>query len=167
MPLETAEKLKVIFTDATGMVGEGVLHECLKSDRIEKVLVAGRRSCEITDPKLTEIIHQDFFDLPAVENQLRGYHACFFCLGVSWFGRSREEYEKQNYDLTINFAKRVVQANPEMTFCYISQQGVDPTGKSLLTWARVKGKTENDLFKNCRLEDSIFSVPVFSSKPKD
>lgn len=147
MPLETTEKLKVIFTGATGMVGEGVLHECLKSDRIEKVLVIGRRSCEITHPKLTEIIHQDFFDLSAVENQLRGYHACFFCLGVSWLGRSNEEYKKQTYDLTINFAKTLVQPNPEMTFCYISQQGADPTEKSLLSSARVKGKTENALIK--------------------
>ena len=147
MPLKTTEKLKVVLTGATGMVGEGVLHECLKSDRVERVLVVGRRSCEITHPKLTEIIHQDFFDLSAVENQLRGYDACFFCLGVSWFGRSREEYEKQTYDLTINFAETLVQTNPEMTFCYISQQGADSTEKSLLSSARMKGKTENELLK--------------------
>jgi len=147
MTFETEGKLNVILTGATGMVGEGVLDECLKNDRIEKVLVIGRRACQITHPKVTEIIHQDFFDLSAVEDQLRGYHACFFCLGVSWLGRSNEEYEKQTYDLTINFAKTLVQPNPEMTFCYISQQGADPTEKSLLSSARVKGKTENALIK--------------------
>ncbi len=147
MTPETTEKLKVIVTGATGMVGEGVLHECLKNDRVEKVLVIGRRACQVTHPKLTEIIHQDFFDLSAVENRFCGYNTCFFCLGVSWFGRSNEEYEKQTYDLTMNFAGTLVQSNPEITFCYISQQGSDPAGKSLLSSARVKGKTENALTK--------------------
>ncbi len=147
MALETQRKLNVIVTGATGMVGEGVLHECLQNDRVEKVLVIGRRTCKVTHSKLTEIIHQDFFDLSAVETHFRSFNACFFCLGVSWFGRSDEEYERQTYDLTMNFAGTLVQSNPEMTFCYISQQGADPTGKSLLSSARVKGKTENALVK--------------------
>ena len=146
----------MILTGATGMVGEGVLHECLKNDRVEKVLVIGRCACQVTHPKLTEIIHQDFFDLSAVEKHFRGYNACFFCLGVSWLGRSDEEYERQTYDLTMNFAGTLVQSNPEMTFCYISQQGADPTGKSLLSSVRVKGKTENELMKLSFREVYIF-----------
>jgi uncharacterized protein YbjT (DUF2867 family) len=139
--------IRAVITGATGMVGEGVLNECLKSDAVEKILVIGRRSCEITHPKLTEIIHQDFFDLSAIKNQFAGYDACFFCLGVSALGRSNDEYEKQTYDLTMDFAKTLVQTNIATTFCYISQQGADPTGKSFLNWARVKGKTENELLK--------------------
>ena len=129
------------------MVGEGVLHECLRNAEVEKILVVGRKSCGVSHPKLTEIIHQDFFHLSAIENHLKGYNACFFCLGVSSVGLSREEYEHLTYDLTMNFAGTLIKENPEMTFCYVSGKGTDSTEKGRLHWARVKGKTENDLMK--------------------
>lgn len=141
------EKVRAIITGATGMVGEGVLQECLKSETVEKVLVVGRRSCKVTHPKLTEVIVQDFFDLTAIENDLKGFNACFFCLGMSSIGVSNEEYERMTYDLTMNFAKTLIKENAEMTFCYVSGKGTDSTEKGRLHWARVKGKTENDLMK--------------------
>jgi uncharacterized protein YbjT (DUF2867 family) len=147
MSFQATGKVGAIITGATGMVGEGVLHECLKSAEVEKVLVVGRRSGGVSHPKLTEIIQQDFFDLSAIENQLVGYNACFFCLGVSSVGVSAEEYKKLTYDLTMNFAETLVKENPEMTFCYVSGSGTDSTEKSRLAWARVKGKTENELMK--------------------
>jgi len=129
------------------MVGEGVLRECLKNDAVEKILVVGRRSCGVSHPKLTEIVHRDFFDLSAIEDRLSGYDACFFCLGMSSVGMSKEEYERMTYDLTMNFAETLAKKNNEMTFCYISGRGTDSTGTSKLHWARTKGKVENDLMK--------------------
>src|SRR5664279_2422132 len=129
------------------MVGEGVLNECLLSPDVEKVLVVGRRSCGVRHAKLTEIVHKDFFDLSSIESQLSGYNACFFCLGVSSVGMKKPDYERMTYDLTMNFAKTLVKVDPEMSFCYISGAGTDSTEKGKSHWARVKGKTENDLQK--------------------
>jgi len=147
MNLESSGKVRTIITGATGMVGEGVLHECLKSMAVEKVLVVGRKSCGVSHLKLTEIIRQDFFDLSLIEYQLAGYNACFFCLGVSSTGVSNDEYKRLTYDLTMNFAERLVKESPEMTFCYVSGAGTDSTETGRLHWTRVKGKTENDLMK--------------------
>lgn len=141
------QKVRAIITGTTGMVGEGVLHECLKSAEVEKVLVVGRRSCNITHPKLTEIIHENFFDLSPIEADLSGWNACYFCLGLSSVGISGEEYKRLTYDLTMNFAETLVKSNDEMTFCYVSGSGTDSTEQGRLEWARVKGKTENDLMK--------------------
>ena len=141
------EKVKAIVTGATGMVGEGVLHECLKSSEVEKVLVVGRRSCEVTHPKLTEVIIGDFFDLAPIENDLKGWNACFFCLGMSSVGMAEAEYKKLTYDLTMNFAETLAKENFDMTFCYVSGSGTDSSEKGRLAWARIKGKTENDLMK--------------------
>lgn len=129
------------------MVGEGVLHECLQHDDVEEVLVVGRRSCGEDHLKLKEIIVSDFFNLSAIENQITGYNACFFCLGVSSIGMKEPEYHKLTYELTINFAKAIVHPNSEMIFCYISGAGTDSSEKGRMMWARVKGKTENDLIK--------------------
>ena len=129
------------------MVGEGVLHECLLSPDVEKVLVVSRRPCGVTDPKLSEIIFENFFDLSPVESSLSGYNACFFCLGVSSVGMKKADYEKMTYDLTMEFAKTLAKVNPDMRFCYISGAGTDSSEKGRLHWARVKGKTENDLQK--------------------
>jgi uncharacterized protein YbjT (DUF2867 family) len=139
--------IRVIVTGVTGMVGEGVLHECLLSSDVEKVLVVSRRPSGITHPKLSEVNLPDFFDLHAIEDKLSGYNACFFCLGVSSVGMKKEDYERMTYDLTMNFAKTLVRLNPGMQFCYISGAGTDSTEKGRLHWARVKGKTENDLQK--------------------
>ena len=140
-------KIKVIITGTTGMVGEGVLAECLTHPDVEKILVINRRPCGVTHPKLTEILHPDFFDLSPVADQLKGYNACFFCLGVSSVGMSEEDYYSMTYTLTMNFAELVARQNPDMTFCYVSGAGTDSTEKGRMSWARVKGKTENDLMK--------------------
>jgi hypothetical protein len=138
-------KIKAILTGATGMVGEGVLHECLLHDDVEEVLVVGRRSCGVNHTKLKEIIVPNFFDLSSIENQLSGYNACFFCLGVSSIGMKEPEYYRLTYELTMNFANALVSRNPEMIFCYISGKSTNENGKMM--WARVKGKTESDLMK--------------------
>ena len=140
-------KIKAILTGATGMVGEGVLHECLQHEDVEQVVVVGRKSCGITHPKLKEIIHQDFYDLSAIENQLAGYNACFFCLGVSSVGMKEADFYKPTYTLTMNFATTLSKLNSDMKFCYISGAGTDSSEKGRTMWARVKGKTENDLMK--------------------
>jgi hypothetical protein len=140
-------KIRVILTGATGMVGEGVLHECLQHDFVEAVLVVGRRPSGITHPKLKEIVHKDLYNLSGIENQLSGYNACFFCLGTTSLGKSEIDYYKITYTLTIHFAETLSRLNPGMSFCYISGQGTDSSEKGKLMWARVKGKTENDLMK--------------------
>ncbi len=140
-------KIKAIITGATGMVGEGVLHECLLHPDVEAVLVINRKPGGVTDPKLKEIIHQDFFDISVIEDQLKGYNACFFCLGVSSVGMKEPEYYKLTYTLTLNVATPLSKLNPDMTFCYVSGGGTDSTEKGRSMWARVKGKTENDLMK--------------------
>jgi uncharacterized protein YbjT (DUF2867 family) len=139
--------IRVIITGTTGMVGEGVLHECLLSPDVEKILVVSRRPGAVSDPKLSELIVPDFFDLTAIETKLSGYNACFFCLGVSSVGMKKEDYERMTYDLTMNFAKTLVKLNSDMQFCYISGASTDSTEKGRMHWARVKGKTENDLQK--------------------
>jgi uncharacterized protein YbjT (DUF2867 family) len=140
-------KIKAIITGATGMVGEGVQHECLKHPDIESVLVINRKPCGVEHEKSKEIIHKDLFDLSAIEDQLAGYNACYFCAGVSSVGKKEDEYTRITYDLTINFANTLLKLNPSMTFCYVSGVGTDSTEKGRSMWARVKGKTENDLLK--------------------
>jgi uncharacterized protein YbjT (DUF2867 family) len=138
-------KLRVIITGVTGMVGEGVLHECLLSPDVEKVLIVTRKPSGFSDPKLSEIILTDFFKPGSIESSLTGYNACFFCLGVSSVGMKKDLYEKLTYDLTIGFAQLLAKQNNDMSFCYVSGAGTDSTEKGRLHWARVKGKTENDL----------------------
>jgi uncharacterized protein YbjT (DUF2867 family) len=140
-------KIKAIITGVTGMVGEGVLHVCLQHDDVESVFVVGRKPCNITHPKLKEIIHADFYDLSAITEQLKGYDACFFCLGVSSVGMKEAEFYKPTYTLTMHFAETVSKQNNSIIFCYVSGAGTDSTEKGRQMWARVKGKTENDLMK--------------------
>jgi len=140
-------KIKAIITGASGMVGEGVLHESLLNPNVEYVLVIGRRSCGVTHPKLKEIIHADFFDLSAIKDQLKGYNACFFCLGVSSVGMKEKDYHRLTYDLTMHMATLLAELNPDMNFCYVSGAGTDSTEHGKMMWARVKGQTENDLLK--------------------
>jgi nucleoside-diphosphate-sugar epimerase len=141
------QKIKAIITGVTGMVGEGVLHECLNHPQVEAVLVINRKPCGVTHPKLKEIIHADFFDLSAIENQLSGYNACYFCLGVTSIGLKEPEYYKLTYTLTLNVAQTLSKLNADMTFCYVSGGSTDSSEKGKSMWARVKGKTENDLAK--------------------
>ena len=137
--------IKAIIFGATGMVGEGVLHEALKSPDVVSVLVIGRKSCGVTHSKLKELVLQDFFDYSSIENRLEGYNACFFCLGVSSIGMNEEDYARVTYDLTMAAATTLSRLNPDMTFCYVSGAGTNANGRIL--WQRVKGKTENDLTK--------------------
>lgn len=129
------------------MVGEGVLFECLNSAHVEQVLVINRKPCGYTHTKLKEIIHADFYDISSIANQLTGYNACYFCLGVSSVGMKEDEYFKKTYTLTLNFARTLASVNPNVVFCYVSGSGTDSTEKGRSMWARVKGKTENDLMK--------------------
>ena len=140
-------KIKAIVFGATGMVGEGVLHQCLHHPDVESVLVISRRPCEVNHPKLKELIHNDFFNYAAIENQLRGYNACYFCLGVTSVGKKMDEYTRLTYDLTMQAARTLSKLNPEMTFCYVSGDGTDSSEQGRIMWARVKGRTENDLRK--------------------
>ena len=129
------------------MVGEGVLHECLSHPDVESVLVINRKPCGVTHHKLKEIIHTNFFDISPLESQLSGDNACYFCLGVSAIGMKESDYQKLTYTLTMHVAQTLSKLNAGMVFCYVSGSGTDSTENGRMMWARVKGKTENDLMK--------------------
>jgi uncharacterized protein YbjT (DUF2867 family) len=139
--------MKVILFGATGMVGQGALRECLIDPDVEAVLVVGRSPTGQRDAKLREITHADLFDLSAIEADLTGYDACLFCLGVSSLGMSEPDYRRITYDITLAVANTLVRLNPTMTFVYVTGQSTDSTEQGSVMWARVKGKTENDLLK--------------------
>jgi len=147
MEKKRSNKIKTIVFGATGMVGEGVLHECLNHPDVEKVLTINRRPCGVAHEKLKEIIHEDFTDFSSLEHELSGNDACYFCLGVSSIGKKEAEYTTVTYDLTMHVANTLLKLNPKMTFCYVSGAGTDSTEKGRSMWARVKGKTENNLLK--------------------
>ena len=138
--------MKVIITGTTGMIGEGILLECLKDDRISAILSVSRKPTGKIHPKLNEYIVSDFLSLQESDETLKGYDACFFCAGISSIGVSPTDYERISYDTTLKFAK-AVGPNQNMSFVYVSGSGTDSTEKGRLHWARVKGKTENDLMK--------------------
>ncbi len=139
--------LKVLITGATGMVGEGVLHECILHPGISSILVLTRKPTGIRDPKVQEIIHQDFFNLFPIRDQLRNIDACFFCLGISSVGIPAEQYYRTTYTLTMHVAEVLLQSSPQAVFCYISGAGTDSSEKGRIRWARIKGQTENHLLK--------------------
>ena len=134
---------KVIITGSTGMIGKGVLYECLDHPRIEKVLVINRNTIGIEHPKLKEILLKDFSHLGKVQDQLIGYDACFYCMGVSVIGMNEERYTHITYTIGKLFADMLYKLNPSMVFNYVSGTGTDSTEKGRSMWARVKGKTEN------------------------
>ncbi|KYQ90199.1 putative transmembrane protein [Tieghemostelium lacteum] len=156
-------KVRAIITGATGMVGEGVAHECILSDQVESVLLVNRRPSGIVNPKVKEIVHQDFMNLEQIEKDFAGYNACFYCAGVTSAGKSKEEYEQLTYDLTMNFANTVAKMNPDktVTFNYVTGMGTDETEKSWFHWARVKGKTENDISKIPQFKSTYMYRPGF------
>jgi uncharacterized protein YbjT (DUF2867 family) len=139
--------VKVILFGATGMVGQGVLRECLLDPEVQLVFSLGRSASGQVHPKLREVVRRDLFDLSLLESELTGYDACFFCLGVSSAGLNEEAYAHITYDLTMAAARLLARLNPGMTFIYVSGQGTDSSEKGRMMWARVKGKTENDLLK--------------------
>jgi len=138
-------KIKVILFGSTGMIGRGVLLECLDSDAVESVLVINRHSCNILNNKLKEIIHGNLFDISALTDEMNGYNTCFFCLGVSSAGMKETDYHKITYELTVNVANTLLKINKDVVFCYISGAQTDGSEKGRVMWARVKGKTEKAL----------------------
>jgi uncharacterized protein YbjT (DUF2867 family) len=139
--------MKVIVFGATGMVGQGVLRECLRDPDVTQVLVIGRSATGQQHPKLREIVHKDFLDFSAIENEIAGYDACFFCLGVTSLGLDEARYRVLTYDITLAAARTLARLNPGMTFVYVTGASTDSTEQGRVMWARVKGKTENDLIK--------------------
>jgi len=137
--------MKVIITGATGMLGKGVLLECLEHKDISEILSISRVTTGLEHPKLKELLHKDFLEFSSLNKELAGYDACYACMGVSAGEVSEEQYFKLTYDSTMALAKELYGSNPEMTFVYISGQGTDSSEKGKTRWARVKGKTENDL----------------------
>ncbi|MET7746780.1 NAD-dependent epimerase/dehydratase family protein [Streptomyces sp. NPDC005385] len=137
--------MRVIIFGASGMVGHGALHACLRDDTVTEVLAVVRSPLPLTHAKLRQIVHADFTDYAAVQDQLKDLDACFFCLGVSAVGRSEKEYARVTHDYTLAAARALNAASPSMTFVYVSGEGTDSTGKSRQMWARVKGRTENEL----------------------
>lgn len=134
---------RIILTGATGMVGEGILLTCLAQPDVDAVLSLSRRPSGHTHPKLRELLLPDFFDLTAIESQLAGYTACFFCAGISSVGMKEDEYTRTTHDLTLHFAQTLLRHSPQATFVYVSGSGTNADGRQM--WARVKGRTENEL----------------------
>jgi len=139
--------INVIITGATGMVGEGVLHECISDPGIATIILLNRRSSGVNNPKVKEILLNDLSELTGNEPGLNNADACFYCLGVTSIGKSEQEYTQLTHDLTLKIAKLLLKLNPNITFCYVSAKGTDNSEKGKTMWASVKGRTENDLMK--------------------
>ena len=139
--------MKVIMFGATGMVGQGVLRECLRDPDVVQVRTVGRSVTGQRHAKLSEIVHADFFDFSAIEDRFGGFDACLFCLGVTSLGQSEANYRRLTYDITMAAATSLARLNPTMTFIYVTGMGADSTEQGRVMWARIKGKTENDLLK--------------------
>lgn len=139
--------MKVIITGATGMVGEGVLFECLENPSVNEVLIVSRKHYNINHPKLKELLVPDFLQLDKFSEKLTGYDACFYCAGISSVGVKEDEYNRITYDTTVTFAKTLLRLNPDMVFNFVSGNRTDSTEKGKVMWARIKGKTENALMK--------------------
>jgi hypothetical protein len=158
-------KLKVIITGATGMVGEGVLLECLEHPAIEQVLIVNRKHYDAKHLKLRECIVPDFLNLDAVNSQLTGYDACFYCAGASSSGMRESDYNHIIYDITIHFVAKLASLNPRMTFDYVSGALTDSSETGRIMWARVKGKTENALLQAAFKKVYIFRPGFMKPTP--
>jgi uncharacterized protein YbjT (DUF2867 family) len=168
--------MNVLLFGATGMVGQGVLRECLLDPGVESVVsivrsaTGGRSPSGVSDPKLREIVHADLADYSAIESQLTAFDACFFCLGVSSAGLTEEQYSRITYDITIRAAEALARLNIGMTFVYVSGAGTDSTEHGRTMWARVKGRTENALlrlpFKAAFMFRPGIIVPRFGARSK-
>jgi uncharacterized protein YbjT (DUF2867 family) len=139
--------MKVILFGATGMVGQGALRECLLDAEVAEVLVVGRSPLGRKHAKIREVVQKDLYDLSPIARQLAGYDACFFCLGVSSAGMREADYTRVTHDLTLAVAHVLAEQNPGMVFLYVSGAGTDSTERGRSMWARVKGRTENDLLR--------------------
>jgi uncharacterized protein YbjT (DUF2867 family) len=162
--------MRVLLFGATGMVGQGVLRECLLDPEVEAVTTIGRRASGMADPKLTDLVHGNMLDFSAIRSRLSGFDACFFCLGVSSLGLTKDAYRRVTYDITLAAAETLVGLNPGMTFVYVSGAGTDSTGRGRSMWARVKGATENALlrlpFKAAYMFRPGLIVPLLGIKSK-
>lgn len=139
--------MKILIFGATGMVGQGVLRECLLAPDVESVVAVGRNATGQQHPRLRDLVHKDMYDYSAIEPQLQGFDACFFCLGVSSVGMKEPEYKRITYDLTLAAATVLARLNPAMTFTYVTGAGTDSSERGSSMWARVKGATENALLR--------------------
>ena len=139
--------MKVVIFGATGMVGQGVLRECLLDPEVELVETVGRAATGVQNAKLREIVREDLFDYQSIEPQLTGFDACFWCLGVSSTGMNEADYERVTYTMTMAAAESLARLNSQMTFVYVSGVGTDSTENGRIMWARIKGKTENALMR--------------------
>jgi hypothetical protein len=150
--------ISVIVTGVTGMVGEGVLLECLQNSRVGAVLAVCRKPLDLTHPKLKVFVAADFLGIAVNTAQLAGYDACFYCAGVSSNGVTEENYTRITYDTTLHFATVALQANPHIVFNFVSGYGTDSSEKGRVMWARIKGKTENALLQ-------LFDGKEFNFRP--
>jgi len=139
--------VKVLLFGSSGMVGQGVLRECLLDPTVEAILSVGRSPSGTVAPKLTDLLRPDLSDLADVEGRLTGFDACFFCLGVSSVRKSEADFRRVTYDLPVSVAERLARLNPEMTFVYVSGAGTDSSEHGRAMWARVKGATENAILR--------------------
>ena len=162
--------MNVLILGATGMVGQGVLRECLRDDGVQRVVTLGRTRTGQAHAKLREIVHGDLLHLSAVEDQLRDLDACFYCLGASAAGLSEADYSGINYEITLAVAETLVRLDPDMTFVYVSGTGTDSTERGRVMWARVKGRTENALlrlpFKAAYMLRPGLIIPMYGVKSK-
>jgi len=162
--------MKIIITGSTGLVGKGVLLECLDNLQVDSILALNRTGVDINHDKLTEIIVDDFLDLSDIEGELEDYDACFFCLGVSSTGMTESSYSKITCDMTLCLARILEQTSPNLTFCFVSGVGTDTTEKGKIMWARVKGKAENALlalsFKSIYLFRPAYINPERGTRSK-
>jgi uncharacterized protein YbjT (DUF2867 family) len=139
--------MNILLFGATGMVGQGVLRECLLAADVQVVQTVGRSPAGTQDPKLREVVHPDLFHYEPIEEKLSGFEACFFCLGVTSSGKTETDYERVTYGITLAAGEILSRLNPRMTFIYVSVSGTDSSERGRIMWARVKGKTENALMK--------------------
>jgi uncharacterized protein YbjT (DUF2867 family) len=162
--------MKILLFGATGMVGQGVLRECLLDPGVELVVAIGRSASGVSNPKLREIVHADLVDYSTIESLLTGFDACFFCLGISSAGLTEEQYTRITYDITVSAAETIARLNTGMTFVYVSGAGTDSTEHGRTMWARVKGRTENALlrlpFKATFMFRPGIIVPRFGARSK-
>ena len=139
--------MNVVIFGATGMVGQGVLRECVLDPGVDRVLVVGRHATGVRDPKVRDVVHGDLWNFAAIESELTGFDACFFCLGVSAVGMKEADYERVTYGITTAAAGTLARLNPQMTFIYVSGAGTDSSERGRMMWARVKGRTENAILR--------------------
>ncbi len=162
--------MNVIVFGASGMVGQAVLREVLADTRIDKVLVVGRTSLPDRPDRVLEIVHGDFYDFTSLADEMTGYDACFFCLGVTSAGKKEPEYRRITYDITLAAATVLARVDPDMAFLYVSGMGTDSSERGRLMWARVKGATENALLRLPFRAYGIrpgFILPVHGSPDED